>query len=145
MDAGGFEDALARYETALRAVVRGDSGPSRQMWSHQDDVTLANPIGPTVRGFAEVAATADRAISQLRDGEGFTIERISAYATEDLGYVHWIERVRLRIPGGDELRPTALRVTAIFRREDGAWRLIHRHADPIPGPRPIDSIITDGE
>jgi hypothetical protein len=32
-------------------------------------------------------------------------------------------------------------VTTIFRREDGAWRIVHRHADPITSPRTPESIV----
>jgi ketosteroid isomerase-like protein len=32
-------------------------------------------------------------------------------------------------------------VTSIFRKEDGVWRLVHRHADPITSPRPAESVI----
>jgi ketosteroid isomerase-like protein len=45
--------------------------------------------------------------------------------------------------GADEMRPSSLRVTTIFRREDGDWKIIHRHADPITAPRTIESIVTE--
>jgi ketosteroid isomerase-like protein len=141
MGSDDFEEALTRYEAAQRAVVRGDAEPNLRLWSRREDVTLANPVSASVRGYADVAATAERAVSQLRDGEVGTFERISAYATEELGYLHGIERARARIGEGDEMRTIALRVTTIFRREDGEWRVIHRHADPITESRPIESIV----
>jgi ketosteroid isomerase-like protein len=51
----------------------------------------------------------------------------------DLAYTVWIERGETRVVGSDELRPSSLRVTHIFRREEGAWKIIHRHADAIMG------------
>ncbi len=75
-----------------------------------------------------------------RDGEPVEFERISEYATEDLGFVLWIEHTRLKLSGSEELTPTSLRVTTVFRREDDGWRILHRHADPITTSRPIESI-----
>ena len=58
-----------------------------------------------------------------------------------------IERSRVKMAGegDDAMRPIALRVTTIFRREEDGWRIIHRHADPITAPRPIQSIVTEGD
>ena len=49
----------------------------------------------------------------------------------DLAYTINIERHQVRVAGQDELSPVALRVTYIFRREEGSWKIIHRHADAI--------------
>jgi ketosteroid isomerase-like protein len=137
-----FQEVIERYKEALQAVVRGDPVPQKRLWSRRDDVTLANPIDPPARGWGAVELAFDRAVSQLREGDPVQFELISEYATQDLGYVLGMERTRLKI--GDEMRPTALRVTTIFRKEDDGWRIIHRHADPITAPRPIESIVTGG-
>ena len=67
-------------------------------------------------------------------------ERISGYATPALAYIVEIERYHGKV-GTSEAAPNALRVTIVFRREDGEWRIVHRHADPITGPRPPESIL----
>jgi ketosteroid isomerase-like protein len=43
----------------------------------------------------------------------------------------WIERAEVAAAGRNELSPLTVRVTHIFRREDGRWRLIHRHGDQV--------------
>jgi ketosteroid isomerase-like protein len=144
MQSPDLQEVLERYQETLHAVVRGDTEPTKRLWSRRDDVTLANPIGPPARGWADVEVVLDRAVWQLREGEPVQFERISEYATQDLGYVLWIERTRVKFGTADEIRPISLRVTTIFRREDEGWRIIHRHADPITTPRPIESIATEG-
>jgi hypothetical protein len=52
-----------------------------------------------------------------------------------------IERFEAKIAGSDELSPVALRVTSIFRVEDGSWKLLHRLADPITTRLPGESVI----
>lgn len=43
-----------------------------------------------------------------------------------LAYTVWIDRGQVRVAGRDEISPMALRVTYIFRREEGTWKIIHR-------------------
>jgi ketosteroid isomerase-like protein len=133
--------AIEQDHRALDALVRGDPEPKKQVFSHRDDVTLANPLGPPARGWANVGRTLERAVLQLRDGEPIRFERVSEYASDDLAYILEFERWRGRIGASDTIVPMALRVTTVFRREDGTWRIVHRHADPITTPRPIESIV----
>jgi len=58
-----------------------------------------------------------------------------------MAYTVEIERLRARVGGAEEMAAVAVRVTTIFRREDGGWKVIHRHADPITTPRPPESVI----
>lgn len=110
------------------------------LFSRRDDVALANPLGPPVRGWNRVDEAARRAGIQVREGHDNHFERISEFATADLGYIVGIHRGRAKI-GAAEGAPFALRVTTIFRREDGEWRIARRHADPITASRPIESLV----
>ena len=60
---------------------------------------------------------------------------------EGLACVVEVERFRARVGEADDLASVALRVTSVFRREQGAWRLAHRHADPITTPQAAESVI----
>jgi ketosteroid isomerase-like protein len=82
-----------------------------------------------------------QAAAQIRDGEPCRFETITAVATADLAYTVEIQRTRARFGGAAEPVSSSLRVTTIFRREDGEWRLVHRHADPITTPRSIASVV----
>ena len=126
---------------ALDAFVKGDPEPLKNLYSRRDDVVIANPFGPPAKGWEKAAETMDRAATNFRDGEVTGFQRISEYATADLGYIMEIERFRSKVGGGDKPVPIALRVTTIVRREEGAWRIILRHADPITSARPAAAIV----
>ncbi len=141
MSADELAQVVDEYHRAVDAFVRGDFEPQKRLLSRGDDVTLANPLGPPVRGWAQVEQAAERAAAQVRDGEPCTYERISGYATAELAYLLELQRTRAKFGGAAELAAVALRVTTLFRREDGAWRVVHRHADPLTAPRPAASIV----
>jgi ketosteroid isomerase-like protein len=61
--------------------------------------------------------------------------------TAELAYVVEIERPEAKLGGREEITPWALRATMIFRPEEGTWKIVHRHADPITTPRAAESVI----
>lgn len=63
--------------------------------------------------------------------ESFEYEVIAAGASGDLAYIVGIEHTTASVWGAPP-EPYALRVTTIFRREDGEWKVVHRHGDPVP-------------
>ena len=119
------------YHSALDAFGRGDPEPAKNLFSRRDDVTLANPFGPTVRGWQAVARALDHAAAQFRDGEPTEVTTVAEYLTANLATIVAVERWRAKIAGRAGPISFELRVTSTFRREDGAWKLVHRHADPI--------------
>jgi ketosteroid isomerase-like protein len=139
-DLGGV---LERCQQALREFVEGIPEPMQAMFSHREDVTLANPISPPARGWDEVAQTMERAASNIREGEITSFEPVARHDTPELSYVVWIERNRGKIGERDEIVSFPLRVTMIFRPEDDTWKIVHRHADTVTTARPPKSMIQE--
>lgn len=141
MAALDFDQTVEQYHRALDVFMRGNAEPALAMFSHREDVTLGNPFGPVARGYNRVAETARLAASHMRDGEATGFESVAKHVSPDFAYLVEVERLRTKIDGTAEVAPVPLRVTSIFLREQGAWRLVHRHADPITTVRPWDSVI----
>jgi ketosteroid isomerase-like protein len=66
---------------------------------------------------------------------------VAKYVTSELAYIVEVESYQARVGGGEDITPVALRVTSIFRPEDGTWKIVHRHADPITTSQPAESVI----
>lgn len=136
-----FDQVVEQSHAAVDAFVRGDSRPLEELYSRRDDVTLGNPFGPFVRGFAEVATTMERAASYYRDGKAIGFDLVAKEVTTDLAFTVEVERISSKIGGSEDESLVSLRVTSIFRTEDDGWKLLHRHADPITTPRAPGSVI----
>ncbi len=127
---------LPRQSQADLALLNGDSGPRKMLWSHEDPVTVLG-AARTVSGWHEVESLFDWLGSNFSNGDLYELDVTAANVSGDLGYVVGAEHSRASV-GGEASAPIELRVTLIFRREDGEWKEVHRHADPIPGIRSTD-------
>ena len=138
------DELIEQYYRAQGEFLRGNPEPVKDLFSHTEDVTLANPYGPPVRGWEKVAKAVDHAASLRRDGEFVEWQILAKYAAAELAYVLQIERAEAKIGAGEEITPLAVSSTMIFRpEEDGEWKIVHRHADPITTPQPTDSVIQE--
>jgi SnoaL-like domain len=138
-----FDEVLERFKRAGNEFMKGNPKPVQDLFSHREDVTLANPFGPPARGWDEVAKTQERGASYYRDGEIYDFEIVGKYVTPELGCILWIERTNAKVGGAEEITPCDLRVIMTLRPEDGTWKVVHRHADPITTPRPAESVIQE--
>jgi uncharacterized protein (TIGR02246 family) len=140
MDRSGFDGVVEAYRQALETFVKGDPTAVIGLFSRRDDVTLANPLGPPRRGRADVQAAIKDAAAHFAGGS-VRFEEVSRYTTPDLGYVVHLEQCEVLLAGSEDMVPSSLRVTMIFRREEDGWTVAHRHVDPITTPRSIDTIV----
>src|SRR5215216_3437491 len=137
------DELIEQFDLASNELLKGNPEPVSKLWSRREDVSLANPFGPPAHGWEQVAAAGEHAASQVRDGEFVSAEIIEKNVTPELAYVVRVERARAKVGGSEDITPFALRVTMIFRPEDGEWKIVHRHADPITTPQPAESVIQE--
>ena len=121
---------LPRLTAADTALHNGNAAPRKALWSTTDPVTLFGAAMMTT-GWPRIEATFDRLATQFSDCTAFDIEVVAADASGDLAYLVAFEHTTASI-GGDLPAPYVLRVTTIFRREAEVWKVVHRHADPLP-------------
>ncbi len=93
--------------------------------------------------FASRYQTMEHAASLRRDGEATGFEIVAKYVTAELAYVVQVERLKAKVGGREYITTYAPRATMIFRPEDGVWKVVHRHADPITTPQPAESVLQE--
>ena len=136
-----LDRAVTGYHLALSAFFKGDPEPCKRLYSHRDDVSLANPFGPPALGSRLVAQTMEEAAAHYRDGRATGFDRVAGCTTDELAYIVEIEHYEARLDGQRAIVPIALRVTTVLRPEEEGWKIVHRHADPITTPRLGESVV----
>jgi ketosteroid isomerase-like protein len=132
---------LSLTEAAGVAWMRGDwVGGYGALLTHQSDASIYGPFGgPAVVGTDSWASRGSAAVRQFRNGES-RLTLVQAHASGDLLVLVLLEEQAGEIAGG-ERHPWSLRVTQVYRREDGGWRVIHRHADPLVQLRTMEETL----
>jgi ketosteroid isomerase-like protein len=138
-----LDEVIEQCQRALREFPKGNPQPMQTMFSHQEDAILANPFGGVAHGGEEVAQRLERAASNFTDAEDVSFEIVEKYVSPELACVMWVERTRAKVGGREDFTPIALRVTTIFRPEEGTWKVVHRHADPLTTPQPAESLLQE--
>jgi ketosteroid isomerase-like protein len=123
---------LAQFEAGINGFINGDPALWKKNASHRDDVTIMGGWGGLAKGWTKVDPWYDWAAGRFREsGAKVRVEYISSEVSGNLAYTVSIERSEALVAGQDKPETMALRVTHIFRMEDGNWKLVHRHADPL--------------
>jgi SnoaL-like domain len=135
MPPGTLHDACwaafsSQLDEAESEFAQGRPEAFKALWSQGDDVSVYGAFGGLVTGWREVARRLDWASSQMRQGSRGCAERCCV-VSQDLAYIAQREWIRSCVGGAALPSITELRVTMVFRREALAWRVVHRHADPL--------------
>lgn len=120
------------HHDANAAWMVGDARRYLDLMNLAEDFTIMTPFGGQPgRGFDDSPERMERLKHYFRNGT-FRMELVESYSSGDLAVLALIERSEAEV-GGLPRQSWALRVTVVFRREAGTWRLVHRHADTLLG------------
>jgi ketosteroid isomerase-like protein len=126
-----LESALPAQIVAERALHNGEVTPRLSTWSHRDPVTLFGAGVACRRGWDEVRPVFDWVAASFTACDDYDFELVAGGVTGDLAYTVGIERYRATTSAGATVENT-LRVTHVYRREAGGWKIVHRHGDHMP-------------
>jgi ketosteroid isomerase-like protein len=121
--------ASERFYAALTGMVNGDPGPLIAAWGHDGDVTAMHPIGERDEGWERVRATFEQVGALASGGQVRLRDRLIRAGT-DLAYEVGVEEGEATLAG--ERIALQWRVTNIYRREGGVWKVVHHHTDASP-------------
>jgi ketosteroid isomerase-like protein len=121
--------ASQKFYQALNKMVSGDSKPMIEIWSHSPTVTTLHPIGGREVGWDAVKNSFDQ-VAGLASGGNVQIKDQMIRVVGDMAYEVGIEAGQTTLAG--QKVNLEHRVTNIYQREGGQWKMIHHHGDVAP-------------
>jgi ketosteroid isomerase-like protein len=122
---GWVKSALHQAEFALHD---GNAAPRRALWSRNEPVSILG-AARNAYGQREVDEAFTWLEKRFSDCTSYTLELQAYDVVGDMAYTAGLEHTATSIEG--QPRTYTLRVTQIYRREGGEWKVAHRHADTV--------------
>jgi len=101
-----------------------------EVWSHGSDVTALHPLGGRETGWREVRASWEQVAQEFSDGQVSIEELVVVPLSDEVAYTLGTEHGQAKL--GDETVSIDWRVTNIYRREEGEWKMVLHHTDVSP-------------
>jgi ketosteroid isomerase-like protein len=133
--ASSFADFMRqRRPEVARAYVRGDADPLTEVSTTRDPASFFPPRSGYIEGAERVIEVNRRGAQQFGPDGETDLEVLHMDEDGDLAY--WVGLQHATVSVNGHTNEMHLRITELFRREDGSWKLVHRHADPHASPSP---------
>jgi hypothetical protein len=126
-----FETFMKARQHAASAYVSGNATPLARVVALESQATFMGPGGGAVQGADAVWSRYARDADAFDAGSTSDFEILDMAAGDTVAYWTGYQNAVAHMKGKDEAIPMKLRVTEVFRLEGDAWKLVHRHADPL--------------
>ena len=117
----------ALYEAEL-ALHNGDAAGRRAIWSRNEPVSVLG-AWRNAHGRQELEELFESLAESFSDCTSYRFELQAYDVFGDMAYTAGLEHTSASIDG--EPRTYTLRATQVYRREDGDWKVAHRHGDTV--------------
>ena len=128
----GRDEFLVWVETTLYeaelALHNGDAAPRRALWSRNEPVSVLG-AWRNARGQHELDELFSSLEGSFSDCTSYEFELQSYDVVGDMAYTAGLEHISASVDGRP--RTYTLRVTQVYRREGGEWKVVHRHGDTV--------------
>jgi ketosteroid isomerase-like protein len=118
--------ASTKFYSALNRMLNGDASSLADIWFHSATVTTMHPIGGREVGWDQVRKSWEQVAQIATEGQVRLSDQL-IQVDGDLAYELGVEHGQFKLAGqpvtGD------CRVANIYRRESGAWKIVHHHTD----------------
>ena len=122
-------NASNKFYAALNKMTNGSSQSLSDIWSHGSEVTTMHPIGGRQVGWKDVWATWDQTAQVASEGQ-VKLQDQFIHVAGDMAYEIGVENAGFRIAG--QKVTDQVRVTNIYQKEGGTWKIVHHHTDLSP-------------
>ena len=121
--------ASEQFYAALNRMANGESGTMTEIWSQSASATTMHPIGGREVGWDAIRASFDQVAQLASDGK-VELKDQFVRVVGDVAYELGVEHGELTL--GGHHATIEHRVTNIYERQDGGWKIIHHHTDTSP-------------
>ncbi|AXJ08702.1 nuclear transport factor 2 family protein [Arthrobacter sp. PM3] len=126
------DDFLTWVKTTLHeaelALHNGDAAPRRAIWSRNEPVSILG-AWRNANGQTELEELFSLLAASFSDCTAHAFELQAYDVVGDMAYTAGLEHTSASVDG--KPRTYTLRATQVYRRENGEWRVAHRHADTV--------------
>src|SRR4051812_22056605 len=134
VEAESFESFMQKRTAAAQAYVNGNASPLDRILAQRGTASFFPPTGGSERGAKEVIARYDRDARSFGKGGETQFEELQSASAGDVGFWTGLQSAQVKMGDGSEPVRMKLRITELFRRIEGEWKMVHRHADPMAEP-----------
>ena len=119
-------EASKKFYAGLNRMANGEKDTLAAAWSNNGSATAMHPIGGREIGWKEVEKSFNQVAKLASEGK-IELKDQLIQVLGDVAYEVGIEKAQFKL--GGQMVKDEIRVTNIYQKENGSWKMVHHHTD----------------